>query len=105
MHAINERIVDLLPSAREHYYHPSQEGSWSIKKVLPAVVPELRFDTLEGVQDGGMAMESFLEGIHPDISSERKAEIEKQLLAYSGLDTYTMVRLWQVVSGRTEMRR
>lgn len=102
--AINERIVDLLPIAREHYYHPSQEGSWSIKKVLPAVVPELRYDALEGVQDGGMAMESFLEAIHPDTSTERKAEIEKQLLAYCGLDTYAMVRLWQVFSGRTEMR-
>jgi hypothetical protein len=35
--AINERVVDLLPIARERYYHPSQQGSWSIKKVLPAV--------------------------------------------------------------------
>lgn len=34
--AINDRIVDLLPVARECYYHPSQQGSWSIKKVLPA---------------------------------------------------------------------
>lgn len=35
--AINDRIVDLLPVARERYYHPSQKGSWSIKKVLPAL--------------------------------------------------------------------
>ncbi len=58
--AINARVVDLLPIARERYYHPSQQGRWSIKKVLPAVVPELRYDALEGVQDGGMAMEAFL---------------------------------------------
>jgi hypothetical protein len=102
--AINDRVVDLLPLAREHYYHPSQEGSWSIKKVLPAVVPELRYDTLEGVQDGGMAMDAFLEGIHPDTRIERKAEIERQLLAYCCLDTYAMVRLWQVFSGRTGLR-
>jgi hypothetical protein len=44
--AINDRVVDLLPIARERYYHPSQQGSWSIKKVLPAVVPELRYDAL-----------------------------------------------------------
>jgi hypothetical protein len=31
------RDVDLLPVARERYYHPSQQGSWSIKKVLPAM--------------------------------------------------------------------
>lgn len=102
--AINDRVVDLLPVAREHYYHPSQEGSWSIKKVLPAVVPELRYDALDGVQDGGMAMDAFLEGIHPSTSGERKAEIEQQLLAYCCLDTYAMVRLWQVFAGRNELK-
>jgi hypothetical protein len=102
--AINARVVDLLPIARTRYYHPSQHGSWSIKKVLPAAVPELRYDALDGVQDGGMAMESFLEAIHPDSSAERKAEIEQQLLAYCQLDTYAMVRLWQVFAGRTELR-
>jgi hypothetical protein len=102
--AINTRVVDLLPIARARYYHPSQHGSWSIKKVLPAAVPELRYDALDGVQDGGMAMEAFLEAIHPDTRAERKAEIEQQLLAYCQLDTYAMVRLWQVFAGRTELR-
>jgi hypothetical protein len=64
----------------------------------------LRYDALDGVQDGGMAMEAFLEGIHPDTSIERKSEIEQQLLAYCKLDTYAMVRLWQVFAGRTDLR-
>lgn len=102
--AINARVVDLLPIARERYYHPSQQGSWSIKKVLPAVVPELRYDALDGVQDGGMAMEAFLEAIHPDTHAERKNQIEQQLLAYCKLDTYAMVRLWQMFAGRTDLR-
>lgn len=102
--AINARVVDLLPIARERYYHPSQQGSWSIKKVLPAVVPELRYDALDGVQDGGMAMGAFHEGIRPDTSATRKAQIEQQLLAYCELDTYAMVRLWQVFAGRTDLR-
>ena len=101
--AINARVVDLLPIARERYYHPSQQGSWSIKKVLPAVVPELRYDALDGVQDGGGAMDAFLEAIHPDTSTERKNQIEQQLLAYCKLDTYAMVRLWQVFAGRTDL--
>lgn len=101
--AIKERVVDLLSIARARYYHPSQQGSWSIKKVLPAVVPELRYDDLEGVQDGGMAMDAFLEAIHPDTDEARKAQIEQQLLAYCKLDTYAMVRLWQVFAGRTEL--
>lgn len=102
--AINARVVDLLPIARNHYYHPSQQGSWSIKKVLPAVVPELRYDALDGVQDGGMAMEAFLEAINPTTSADRKNQIEQQLLAYCKLDTYAMVRLWQVFAGRTDLR-
>ena len=102
--AINDRVVDLLPIARERYYHPSQQGSWSIKKVLPAVVPELRYQALDGVQDGGMAMEAFLEAIHPDTTAERKNQIEQQLRAYCKLDTYAMVRLWQVFAGRTDLR-
>jgi len=101
--AINARVVDLLPIARERYYHPSQQGSWSIKKVLPAVVPGLRYDALDGVQDGGMAMEAFLEAIHPDTPTERKNQIEQQLLAYCKLDTYAMVRLWQVFAGHTDL--
>ena len=102
--AINARVVDLLPIARERYYHPSQQGSWSIKKVLPAVVPELSYDALDGVQDGGMAMEAFLDAIDPETSAERKSQIEQQLLAYCKLDTYAMVRLWQVFAGRTELK-
>lgn len=102
--AINDRVVDLLPIARERYYHPSQQGSWSIKKVLPAVVPELRYDALDGVQDGGMAMNAFLEGIHLDTTPARKTQIEQQLLAYCKLDTYAMVRLWQIFSGRTDLK-
>lgn len=97
---INERIVDLLPVAQNYYYHPSQEGSWSIKKVLPAIAPDLRYDDLEGVQDGGTAMSVFMEAISSKTAPERKAQIERQLLAYCELDTFAMVRLWLFFTGR-----
>lgn len=99
--ALNERIVDLLPIARDHYYHPSQEGSWSIKAVLPALCPELSYEHLEGIQDGGAAMEAFLEALSPDTSPARKVEIERQLLAYCAMDTYSMVRMWAAFTGTT----
>lgn len=97
--ALNERVVDLLPVARDHYYHPSQQGSWSIKAVLPALCPELSYGDLDGVQDGGMAMDAFLEALAPQTNKARKGEIEQQLLAYCALDTYAMVRLWSIFSG------
>lgn len=100
LHAINERVVDLLPVAREHYYHPSQQGTWSIKAVLPALCPDLRYDALDGVQDGGAAQQAYLEAIAPTTSAARKAELERQLLAYCRLDTWAMVQLWSAFTGR-----
>jgi hypothetical protein len=91
------RLVDLLPVARDRYYHPEQQGSWSIKKVLPAMAPELRYDDLTGVQDGGAAMNAYLEAIASDTSSDRKTEIRDQLLAYCQLDTFAMIRVWSVL--------
>jgi hypothetical protein len=95
--------VDLLRVAEQRYYHPDQRGSWSIKKVLPTVASDLRYDALTGVQDGGMAMNAFLEAISSSTTIPRKAEIEQQLLKYCGLDTYAMVRLWQFFSGRDDL--
>lgn len=99
---IKERLFDLLPLAKEHYYHPSQQGSWSIKKVLPALVPSLSYDELDGVKEGGMAMDAFTEAIHPNTPTERKQTLEKQLLAYCQLDTWAMVKLFEAFSGRVE---
>lgn len=97
--AINSRIVDLLPIARQHYYHPSQQGIWSIKKVLPTIAPDLGYEALDGVQDGQMAMNAYLKAISPDTTTVRKAEIKQQLIEYCNLDTYAMVRLWQFFTG------
>ena len=96
---IIERVVDLLPIARKRYYHPDQHGSWSIKVVLPAVCPDLAYGALDGVQDGQAAQGAFLEAMGPDTTSERKAEIEQQLLAYCELDTLAMVRMWEFFRG------
>lgn len=92
---INSRIVDLMPITKNRYYHPSQQGSWSIKKVLPALVPELKYSDLDGVQDGNMAIAAYLEAIALETTSDRKQEIEQQLRKYCELDTYSMVRIWQ----------
>ena len=35
------RLVDLLPIVRDNFYHPAMRGSFSIKKVLPVVAPDL----------------------------------------------------------------
>lgn len=102
--AINDRLVDLEPIARAHYYHPDQQGSWSLKSVLPTIAPDLSYDNLEGVQDGGMAMNVYHEAIYPETTPARKAEIERQLLVYCHRDTEAMIRMWQFFTGRHDFK-
>lgn len=89
------RLVDLLPIFREHYFHPDLEASWSIKKVLPTVAPELSYSALTEVQDGGGAQRAYLEAI-ASIDIRRKAELSERMLMYCGRDTEAMLRLIRV---------
>lgn len=93
--AIAERLVDLLPIVTEHYYHPDQQGRWGIKSVLPTLAPDLSYDSLEGVQNGGMAMLVYQEAIAAKTTDFRRNEIRDQLLKYCHLDTMAMVRVWR----------
>jgi hypothetical protein len=95
-----DRLVDMLPIAEQHYYHPSQQGSWSIKNVLPAVAPDLRYDALDGVKNGGMAMAAYMEAISFNTTSARKEQIDRELRDYCALDTQAMIKLWEFFSGR-----
>jgi hypothetical protein len=88
-----------LPIAKAHFYGPSQHGSWSLKAVLPAACPDLSYHSLDGVADGNMDVEAYQEAIRAETTPERRAEIERQLLAYCRLDTLAMVRLWEVFRG------
>jgi len=96
--AINQRLVDLWPIAKEYYYHPSQQGSWSIKAVLPAMSPKHNYDALEGVKDGRMAMDAYAKAIHPETDVEEKKLIEQQLLKYCELDTRAMVEIFEFLT-------
>ena len=98
--AINARVVDLLPVAQQRYYHPRQQGSWSIKAVLPAIAPDLSYEALDGVKDGGAAMTAYQEAIHAQTAPQRREQIRQQLVKYCALDTYAMVRLWHFFTGR-----
>ena len=59
----SERIVDLVEVMNRHYYHPDQEGSFSIKRVLPVVWkdPRIRalFPKYEFKEDGSPAANPY----------------------------------------------
>jgi len=91
---IVDRLVDLLPIFREHYYHRDMLGSWSIKAVLPTIAPDLDYGDLD-VGDGGAVQLAYLEAIAPDTTARRREELRSQMLAYCERDTLAMVRLSQ----------
>lgn len=99
LNAIIDRVFDLLPVAREHYYHPDMMGSWSIKAVLPTIAPELDYSQLD-VADGGMAQEAFLELLNSETSPDRKSELTDGLLKYCERDTLAMVRVAHFFEGK-----
>ncbi|HEY7379257.1 MAG TPA: DUF2779 domain-containing protein [Steroidobacteraceae bacterium] len=93
LQALLPRIVDLLPLFRREYYHPAMQGSWSLKALLPAVVPGLRYERLGEVTDGESAQRAYLEATDPSTSMLRKAQIVRSLLDYCRFDTHAMVLL------------
>ncbi|MBU3606853.1 DUF2779 domain-containing protein [Polynucleobacter sp. MWH-Creno-3A4] len=90
--AIPERFFDLLPIARNYYYHPDMKGSWSIKDVLPTIAPELDYANLE-VSDGTMAQEAYKEAIHSQTTPERKEVVRRAMLKYCEQDTIAMLKI------------
>ncbi len=44
-------LVVLTPVTKANWYHRDQQGSWSIKYVLPTIAPELNYQSLD-VRDG-----------------------------------------------------
>jgi len=96
---LNTRIVDLMiPFRKQWYYHPDFKGSYSIKAVLPVLVPALRFDELD-IQEGGMASLIYSQLKYQDAVT---ATIQRQALrAYCKLDTLAMVRIVEVLRDLT----
>ena len=97
--SLADRLVDLLPVARQHYYHKEMRGSWSIKAVLPTLAPDLAYDTLEGAQSGVEAQDAYLDATDPATESKRRDAIRLGMLAYCERDTLAMVVLLKRLCG------
>lgn len=91
-----DRFTDLWAVIRRHYYHPSFHGSFSLKAVLPVLVPDMGYKHL-AVQDGTQASFAYLRMIGPETTDSEKRVIEKNLRTYCGQDTLAMVRIREVL--------
>lgn len=94
--AINNRIVDLMtPFLRKHYYTTAMNGSYSIKKVLPALVPRFSYDNMN--INNGMAASMLYENLYYETVPAIIDKTKKDLLEYCGLDTLAMVEILKVL--------
>lgn len=91
---VNERIVDLcIPFKDDMYVDKQFKGSYSIKQVLPVLVPDLSYDELD-IKDGGTAQSLWMQAVldqNPDIDKEL---LFSNLRTYCGLDTLAMVEIY-----------
>ena len=90
--AVADGLIDLMePFRRRDIYHWKMNGSYSLKSVLPALVPEMTYKGLE-ISDGAMASEAYF--TMGEISDPAElARLRKALLEYCGQDTLGLVRL------------
>jgi hypothetical protein len=98
LEAMAQATVDLLPVARNHWYHRDQRGSWSIKAVLPTVAAELNYGALE-VKDGADAQAAWFEAADPACTPLRRDALKEALRAYCARDTWAMVAVARALSG------
>jgi hypothetical protein len=90
--SVSKRLWDLYPVIKEHYYHPAFQGSYSIKSVLPVMVPELSYRDLL-IREGAQAASEYYRMVFVEEDWIEQARIKEALLQYCARDTMAMVRL------------
>lgn len=97
--ALIPRLVDPLPLIREYLYDPAFEGSFSLKKVAPALLG--KSESYEGmaVANGGEAQRAFEKLISPHTPSHQKQQLKQAMLDYCNKDTAIMIPLIQTLKG------
>jgi len=101
LHTMISNVVDLLPVIRENVCYPDffsskslDSGAYSMKNVLPVIVPHLSHQDLDGkITVGSDASEVFSAIVFGEYSENEEKIIRKQLLDYCRLDTLGMVEI------------
>ena len=98
---VRGKIVDLLiPFRNFYYYSPKQQGSASIKRVMPVLVGK-GYEDLE-IAEGGNASLAFLDLTFERIPKKDRKRLRKDLEDYCGRDTEGMI--W-IVNGLKRVAR
>ena len=97
LRAIETRLFDLLAVVRTTVYHPAFHGSFSLKRVVPAIVPGINYDDLAIVDGQTAAVEYAAALASPD--REQRRRTFDNLRAYCARDTLAMVELRRSLAG------
>jgi hypothetical protein len=96
---IKDNIIDLaVPFSKQDYYIKEMGGKYSIKYVLPALYPNdptLDYHNLDQVHKGDEASNAYLS--LKNLSKEEQDILRNNMLKYCCLDTYAMVKLYEVL--------
>lgn len=94
--AIAEGMIDLMePFKRRDIYHWRMNGSYSLKSVLPVLVPGMTYEGLE-ISDGAMASEAYF-AMETIADPAELSRLRKALLDYCKQDTLGLVRLLEKI--------
>ena len=91
--AIADKLADLLPMVRNNVYHPQFHGSFSIKSVLPALIPGMGYTDLD-IASGDLAALKLEKMMLGEIEGNTD-ELRSALLKYCEMDTLAMVELYR----------
>ncbi len=92
LNAVSEGVVDLMdPFKRRDVYHWRMNGSYSLKSVLPVLVPEMTYEGME-ISNGAMASEAYF-AMAEIAGPAELSRLRKALLEYCRQDTLGLVRL------------
>jgi hypothetical protein len=89
---IRNRVLDLLRCVRQNIYDPAFGGSYSLKAVLPALLPEMTYEGMPVANgtDAGLAFEKMTAS---PISSDEHVRLRQALLRYCEQDTLALARI------------
>lgn len=88
------RLVNLEQIVSAGFYHPDFYGRTSIKNVLPVLVSEMSYDSLE-IKDGKSAMAAFAYMALGKYKGDEIEEVKKSLKAYCAQDTLALYKVHQ----------
>ena len=95
LEGVNARVYDLGEIVnRGIYLHPGFKGSWSIKNVLPVMVPELSYQGLP-IHEGGQASMAWWRMACGDADAAQRETLRADLEHYCALDTLAMVEIYR----------